>query len=326
MFLQAAAPLPAGAATLLREEGRPLIFAEDAGQRQPKFFPGVVLVQFKQTPLGIKTSAAQADRPLPGLSLQQLVGEHMATPIGGGGASSGGATTSAAGPSLALPSDAVMLFKITDGKSVEAKVAELQANPGGRVGRLAGGRPGGWMVDNRPGSGGSGAANQRFALLPAVLQCCRRGDSIEPQQSQPTLHSFHAALLTAPYLSTSPPLPLAPALPCTATVVDVAQPNHRYTLSYKKPDDEMFNPGPYSSGQWHLPAIQAPAAWGLSTGSQDVSRGGGGGGGEQLRCHHCGRHAARAASWGAACRGRGGQSGQIPCLWPITTANNASGD
>ena len=93
------------------------------GTNQPVFAPSVVLVRFKQTQGGVTAAAAQANRPLPGLSLQQLVGEHMATPVDG--------VNAAAGPSKPLPADAVMLMRITDGMSVEAKVAQLRANPGG---------------------------------------------------------------------------------------------------------------------------------------------------------------------------------------------------
>ena len=102
---------------------------------QPKVAPNRVMVRFKQTPAAARISAVQAQRPLPGLQLERLVGKHhtlQVPPAGGGGgsASGGGATTSSAGSSTLLPPDAVMLFSITDGSSVQTKVAQLRANPG----------------------------------------------------------------------------------------------------------------------------------------------------------------------------------------------------
>ena len=111
----------------------------------PQAAPARVLVRFKQTPAGTRLSAAQAQRPLPGLQLERLVGKHhtfQVPPAGGGGSSStsgGGVTTSAttttsSGSSTSLPSDALMLFSVIDGSSVEDKVAQLRANPGGGAG------------------------------------------------------------------------------------------------------------------------------------------------------------------------------------------------
>lgn len=106
----------------------------------PQAAPGRVLVRFKQTPAGARLSAAQARRPLPGLQLERLVGRHHTLQVpaaGGGGSSSGGATTATAAattatsPAASLPSDAVMLFSVVDGSTVEDKVAQLRAHPGG---------------------------------------------------------------------------------------------------------------------------------------------------------------------------------------------------
>ena len=71
----------------------------------------------------------QAEAPLPGLQLQLLVGDHHAMIVPTPAA--GRASVASAGSSHRLPSDAIMLFTITDGSSVQAKVAELQAHPGG---------------------------------------------------------------------------------------------------------------------------------------------------------------------------------------------------
>ena len=95
--------------------------------------------------------------------------------------------------------------------------------------------------------------------------------------------------------------------PAPGSAVDVAEPNYRLSVLYKEPDDEMYIPGPYSSGQWHLPAIQAPAAWGLMTGTHDVSLGGEGRwAGEPSRGHGC-----RACQWRSLAGALQGAS-----LWP----------
>ena len=115
----------------------------------PQAAPGRVLVRFKQTPAGARLGAALARRPLPGLQLERLVGKHhtLQVPPPGSGSTSGGATISTAGTttsgsSPSLPSDALMLFSVTDGSSVEAKVAQLRANPGGAGSLQAWWKPG----------------------------------------------------------------------------------------------------------------------------------------------------------------------------------------
>ena len=106
-------------------------------QGRPQAAPNRVLVRFKQTPAAARVSMAQAERPLPGLQLRRLVGKQHTTRVPGaaGGAAahstSSTSSTSSSTSSTSLPPDAVMLFSITDGTSVEEKVAQLRANPGG---------------------------------------------------------------------------------------------------------------------------------------------------------------------------------------------------
>jgi hypothetical protein len=104
-------------------------------QGRPQAAPNRVLVRFKQTPAAARVSMAQAERPLPGLQLRRLVGKRHTTRVpgaaGGGAAAARTSSSSSSSSSTSLPPDAVMLFSITDGSSVEEKVAQLRANPGG---------------------------------------------------------------------------------------------------------------------------------------------------------------------------------------------------
>ena len=91
----------------------------------PKYAPNTVLVRFKATPAAAAVAAGQARAPVvPGLQLVALPGEHQAVKV------PSGPTAAAAAP--AVPPTAIMKFRITDGASVEAKVAQLRANPGGQ--------------------------------------------------------------------------------------------------------------------------------------------------------------------------------------------------
>lgn len=103
----------------------------DHWQGRPQAAPGRVLVRFKQTPAGARLSAAQAQRPLPGLLLRRLVGKRHTTRVPGRPAAGSVAAAASSTGSTSLPPDAVMLFSITDGSSVEEKVAQLRENPGG---------------------------------------------------------------------------------------------------------------------------------------------------------------------------------------------------
>lgn len=98
-------------------------------KRAPKYAPKSVLVRFRSAPAAAALAAAQARAPVvPGLHLDSLVGEHHQRVVPSGPAAAAAAT--AAAP---LPAGAVMRFRITDGSSVEAKVKQLRANPGGSV-------------------------------------------------------------------------------------------------------------------------------------------------------------------------------------------------
>lgn len=101
------------------------------------FAPDRVLVQFKSSPVAAAAAATQAAQPLPGLQLVRLVGEHHRTPVPPPAAP--GVAAAAAASGRRVPPNAHMLFQITDGMSVQAKVAQLRANPGERAG--------GWEAD-----------------------------------------------------------------------------------------------------------------------------------------------------------------------------------
>lgn len=81
----------------------------------------------------------------PGLQLERLVGRHHTVRVPPppaakrlGAAAAGATSGSTGGTSSELPQDAVRLFGITDGSSVDAKLAELRAHPGaGCVSSLA---------------------------------------------------------------------------------------------------------------------------------------------------------------------------------------------
>ena len=87
------------------------------------FAQGQVLVRFKATAAGARAASAQPSSPLPGLQLQRYAGRHHATRVV---VSPPGAPGDAVGAAAAAPASAVILFEITDGSSVAAKVAELK--------------------------------------------------------------------------------------------------------------------------------------------------------------------------------------------------------
>ncbi|EFN54517.1 hypothetical protein CHLNCDRAFT_135242 [Chlorella variabilis] len=69
---------------------------------------------------------AQARSPLAGLRLHRLVGKRQGVPGRGSGALVAAAAAANSGTaSASVPADSVMLFNITDGSSVEEKVAQL---------------------------------------------------------------------------------------------------------------------------------------------------------------------------------------------------------
>ncbi|PSC74254.1 subtilisin-like serine protease [Micractinium conductrix] len=88
--------------------------------------PGRVLVQFK--PAAAATARTQARSPLRGLQLERLVGKHQRLAVGRAAAAAAGGGRQLAAASGDVPSDATMLFSITDGKSVDAKIKELRGN------------------------------------------------------------------------------------------------------------------------------------------------------------------------------------------------------
>lgn len=99
-----------------------------------QYAPNTVLVRFKKSASAAAVASASAVQPPPGLQLISLHGDHLAAtasiPRGSSsGRTAGAAVAAAAAAPAAIPSSAVMQFSITDGSSVEAKVAELRRNP-----------------------------------------------------------------------------------------------------------------------------------------------------------------------------------------------------
>lgn len=88
-----------------------------------------MLVQFKGSPAAASIATAQARAPLPGLALAGLVGKHHQRRVMPGGG--GGRVAAAAAPDV--PPDAIMRFRVTDGKSAEAKAAQLLKHDGGSL-------------------------------------------------------------------------------------------------------------------------------------------------------------------------------------------------
>lgn len=114
--------------------------------QRAKVMPGRVLVQFRQTPAAARIAMAQARSPLAGLRLHRLVGKRQGVPGRGSGALVAAAAAANSGTaSASVPADSVMLFNITDGSSVEEKVAQLLNHAGAHHGVAGGGacmRPG----------------------------------------------------------------------------------------------------------------------------------------------------------------------------------------
>ena len=216
--------------------------------------PGRVLVRFKQTPAGARLSAAQAQRPLPGLQLRRLVGKRHTTRVPGRPASGSVAAAASSTGSTSLPPDAVMLFSITDGSSVEEKVAQLRANPGGGAGSLA-----------------------AFCLpslsrppLPCLPTTCNAKPASLPTSGPATRHwpASHPAPPPSPFLSAA----VATAQPDYIRYAGAGAADAVAAAAGARmvPDDYYYA---YFSSLWHLPQISAPQAWDTTTGSKQVGRG-----------------------------------------------------
>jgi hypothetical protein len=83
---------------------------------------GRVLVRFKRTAAAAALAEQQVTRPVrSGLRLERLVGKRQREALTG-----------------KLPADAIMLYSITDGKSVQETVAQLNLHPGQEGGKPSG--------------------------------------------------------------------------------------------------------------------------------------------------------------------------------------------
>ena len=192
----------------------------------PKYAPNFVLVRFKSTPTAAAVATVQAKAPVvPGLQLVSLTGEHQDIRV-----PSGSGPEAAAAAAAPLPANAVMKFRITDGSKVEAKVKQLQANPG---------------------AGAAAACGQlvgyKWQAVCAKLKCA----CPSPQ------FAYNLRLQPAP-----PPLP--------AAVEHAQPEYIYYHTAQRLPNDPKFAAGDHTSGQWYLPQVWAPTAWATTVGSRDM--------------------------------------------------------
>jgi hypothetical protein len=249
--------------------------------------PSQVLVRFKQTAGAARTAVAQAREPvLAGLRLHRLVGKHhtIVVPHQQQG-SSGRTLAQAAGPAPNLPSDALMLYDIEDGSSVEEMVARLCQHPGASATYHPR-----HTIDNRC----SLLKPQRTLILVLLSDCVFVAAPQPASQSRvhPCVCSPSRPLSLHNQLC---PCPCSPSLfahifsriPYAFYIADIelVEPNfyatHHALLpsefstadSAGIPGDPMYFPGNSQqlSALWHLERIQAVKAWDFSTGNQQVS-------------------------------------------------------
>lgn len=137
----------------------------------PNYAPNFVLVRFKSTPTAAGVAAVQAKAPVvPGLQLVSLTGEHQDIWV-----PSGSAPAAAAAAAAPLPANAIMKFRITDGSKVEAKVKQLQANPGAGVAGSRWGKSGRWYVRNSKCACPPSSVHKTYASACSFPSACSRG-------------------------------------------------------------------------------------------------------------------------------------------------------
>ena len=293
----AAAALDGVAATDATAAKPPAPWAVPSGA--PLFTPGRVLVQLAADTGGRRLADATVPLPdLPGVELAGMSGQHFDTPLelleeqpaaAAGGAAdrpvlaSGDATladvsdTSAGqgGAGISVPADAVLMFQIIDGASVAAKVAELQAHPGAQQQQHHHHHQHHhqhcWYGTDAHSLRPAAAEKQRCSREPgehAAVHAC-----FGMQAQQPL--APHRTCLTAC-------LPAAPVVSAAAAVATVEPDYLHYPTAV--PNDALFAAGTRYSGLWHLPAISAPAAWDVTTGSSEVCAAGAPGRLQEGRC------------------------------------------
>ena len=264
-------------------------------RRGPEYAPGRVLVRLRQTQpsgagstQGSSTAAASAaaaagDVSLPpGLQLERLVGRHHTVRVPPppaakrlGAAAAGATSGSTGGTSSELPQDAVRLFRITDGSSVDAKLAELRAHPGaGCVSSLAAAAvalAGAHCTCTEPpclavADGLFHKHQPASAVLTAFLPAClpARFVAAGVEVAEPD-YIYHTTALPQPAgagvtggSSSAIPQPVneGPEMAAAAATA----------IPQALPDDSQY------SDLWHMPQISAPQAWDTTTGSSQVCR------------------------------------------------------
>ncbi|KAL4431338.1 hypothetical protein ABPG75_006594 [Micractinium tetrahymenae] len=196
------------------------------------FAAGQVLVRFSQSAAARRRLlAAQPPAALAGLSLQQYVGRHHAKkpplPAGAGAAAVAAAVA-------ASPADAVLLFAITDGTSVQHKVAQLSA-----LQEVELAEPNFARKIDRPAAAAAAAGAASFDLS-VVDQPCQPGGASSRTCCSGSDATAAAALATQAAAGSS-------------------------SFSFL-PDDPNFLNG----NGWHLHQVAAPLAWATSKGSSAV--------------------------------------------------------
>ncbi|KAL4435650.1 hypothetical protein ABPG77_002613 [Micractinium sp. CCAP 211/92] len=152
------------------------------------------------------------------------------------------------------PSRVLVRFKVTASAASAAAVQARSPLPGLRLTRLAGEHHT-VQVPSQPSSSGTAGV--------ASVAASTGGSSSMPPDAIFVYEVTNGTVLDAVKRLRSNPL------------VDVAEPDYLAYLASPPggqlaPNDPRYPPGDISQGQWHLPQIWAPAAWNITTGSQDV--------------------------------------------------------
>ena len=204
---------------------------------------------FKDTRAAAAVASAQAIKSVvPGLQLVSLQGEYHTVTVGAP-AASGLASTAAAPKAQALPADAIFRFKITDDSQVQAKIAELKANPGAL---------------KCQGATSAGAAVGLAGLRSARCAC--------PPLPCTLFHAPGPAL----HVCLPPHHCGCPGSPCTLAPPHLLQLSSTPSLTtfgastQWTPDDPLYAPSDYYTGQWAHRQVWSEVAWDTAVGNKEV--------------------------------------------------------
>lgn len=250
-----------------------------AGGDSYTFAHGQVLVRFSQSAeKRRRLLATQPPAALAGLSLVQYVGRHhqKVPPLPGAGAAAVAAAVAAS------PPDATILFAITDGSTVQQKVAQLNALPGE-------GCRAGVAVDRRCHLRCAPPVRKRhWAAATSATAVDWRGAPLFRER-----HWAAACPMASPTSTHMCANPLPNAGPPLLAEVELAEPNFARRVerpggaaataaatsvsSQAAAGGSAFtflpnDPDFLSSEGWHLRQVAAPLAWATSKGGHNVSR------------------------------------------------------